>query len=70
MFILSTRLSNSSSFFTEINNQPINVGVLGTGVPRLVCLWPTAWLSRQAVRPIFTNKASKTLARGQASRGR
>ena len=45
------------------------VGVLGTGVPRLACLRPTAWLSQQAVRPIFINKASKTLARGQASRG-
>ena len=38
------------------------VGVLGTGVPRLACLRPAAWLSQQAVRPIFTNKASKTLA--------
>ena len=45
------------------------VGVLGTGVPRLACLRPTAWLSHRAVRPIFINKASKTLARGQASRG-
>ena len=45
------------------------VGVLGMGVPRLACLRPTAWLSQQAVRPIFINKASKTLARGQASRG-
>ena len=39
------------------------VGVLGMGVPRLACLQPTAWLSQQAVRPIFINKASKTLAR-------
>ena len=39
------------------------VDVLGTGVARLACLRPTAWLSQQAVRPIFTNKASKTLAR-------
>ena len=31
------------------------VGVLGTGVPRLACLRPTAWLSQQAVRPIFIN---------------
>ena len=45
------------------------VGVLGTGVPRLACLRPTAWLSQQAVRPIFISKASKTLARGQASQG-
>ena len=45
------------------------VGVLGTGVPRLACLRPAAWLSQQAVRPIFIKKASKTLTRGQASRG-
>ena len=45
------------------------VGVLGTGVPKLACLQPTAWLSQQAVRPIFINKASKTLARVQASQG-
>ena len=45
------------------------IGILGTGVPRLACLRPTAWLSKQAVRPIFINKASKTLARVQASRG-
>ena len=45
------------------------VGVLGMGVPRLACLRPTAWPSQQAVRPIFINKPSKTLARGQASRG-
>ena len=47
----------------------LGVGVLGTGVPRLASLQPVAWLSQQAVRPIFLNKASKTLARGQASRG-
>ena len=45
------------------------VGLLGTGVPRLACLRPTAWLSQRVVRPIFINKAPKTLARGQASRG-
>ena len=39
------------------------VGVLGMGVPRLACLRPAAWLSLQAVRPIFINKASKTLAK-------
>ena len=33
------------------------------GVPILACLRPTAWLSQQAVRPIFINKASKTLVR-------
>ena len=45
------------------------VGVLGTGVPKLACLWPMAWLSQQAVWSTFINKASKTLARVQASRG-
>ena len=45
------------------------VGVLGTGVPRLACLRPTAWPSQQVVRPVFINKASKTFARVQASRG-
>ena len=39
------------------------VGVLETGVPRPACLRPMAWLSQQAVRPIFINKASKTLAK-------
>ena len=39
------------------------VGVLETGVPRLAYLRPTAWLSQQAERPIFINKACKTLAR-------
>ena len=33
------------------------------GVPRLSFLRPVAWLSQQAVRAIFTNKAPKTLAR-------
>ena len=45
------------------------VGVLGMGVPRLAYLWLAAWQSQQAVQPIFINKASKTPARGQASRG-
>ena len=45
------------------------VGALGTGVPRLACLRPTAWLSQQAVWPIFINKTSRTLAKGQALRG-
>ena len=45
------------------------VGILGMGVPRLAYLRPAAWLSQQAVGPIFTNKAPKTLVRGQASRG-
>ena len=45
------------------------VGILGTGVPRLACLRPAAWLKRGPARPIFINTRLKTLARGQASRG-
>ena len=45
------------------------VGVLGTGVPRLACLRPAAWLKGGPARPIFINTRLKTLARGQASRG-
>ena len=65
-----------SIFHTQVT-QPLDgpmpqlhrVGVLGTGVPGLACLRPAAWLSQQDVWPIFINKASKTLARGQDSRG-
>ena len=39
------------------------VGVLGKGVLRLACMRPKTWLGQQAVRPIFINEASKTLAR-------
>ena len=45
------------------------VGVLGTGVPRLACLRPAAWLKGGPAWPIFINTRPKTLARGQASRG-
>src|SRR4051812_39656320 len=45
------------------------VGVLGTGVPRLACLQPAAWLKGGPARPIFINTRPKTLARGQASWG-
>ena len=37
----------------------VRVGVLGTGVPRLACLRPTAWLCEGPVRPIFTSKDSR-----------
>ena len=45
------------------------VGVLGTGVPRLACLRPTAWLCERARTAHLRQQALKTLARGQASRG-
>ena len=46
-----------------------SVGVLGTGVPRLACLRPTAWLCERARTAHLHQRALKTLARGQASRG-
>ena len=45
------------------------VGVLGTGVPRLACLRPTAWLCKWARTAHLHRQAFKTPARGQASRG-
>ena len=45
------------------------VGVLGTGVPRLACLRPTAWLHQRPCTAHLHQQTLKTLARGQASRG-
>ena len=45
------------------------VGVLGTGVPRLACLRPAAWLKGRPSRAPLHQHEFKTLARGQASRG-
>ena len=42
-------------------------GVLGTGIPRLACLRPTAWLCMRAFVAHLHQQAFKTLARGQAS---
>ena len=47
----------------------MTVGVLGTGVPRLACLWPAAWLKRGPSTAHLHQHRPKTLARGQASRG-
>ena len=46
------------------------VGVLGTGVPRLACLRPMAWLKVGPSTAHLHQHRPKTLARGQASRGR
>ena len=35
------------------------VGVLGTGVPRLACLRPAAWLHQGHVLPTFTSKHTR-----------
>ena len=45
------------------------VGVLGTGVPRLACLRPAAWLEEGPSTARLHQHRPKTLARGQASRG-
>ena len=45
------------------------VGVLGTGVPRLACLRPAAWLKRGPSTARLHQHRLETLARGQASRG-
>ena len=45
------------------------VGVLGTRVPRLACLRPTASLCEWARMAHLHQQAYKTLTRGQASRG-
>ena len=44
------------------------VGVLGTGVPRLACLRPAAWLKGGPAQPIFINMNSRPL-RGAKPRG-
>ena len=47
----------------------VDVGVLGTGVPRLACLRPIAWLKEWHSMAHLRQHKLKTLARGQASRG-
>ena len=42
---------------------------MGTGVPRLACLRPTAWLHQWPSTAGLRQPTIKTLARGQASRG-
>ena len=44
------------------------VGILGTGVPRLACLRPAAWLKGGPSTAHLHQHRPKTLARGQASR--
>ena len=43
----------------------IDVGVLGTGVPRLACLWPAAWLKRGPSMAHLHQLKLKTLARAK-----
>ena len=46
-----------------------SIGVLRTGVPRLACLRPAAWLREWPSMTHLHQHILKTLARGQASRG-
>ena len=41
------------------------VGVLGTGVPRLACLWPTAWLHQRPGTAHLHQQTHKILTRGK-----
>ena len=50
-------------------SQVFFVGVLGTGVPRLACLRPAAWLKGGPSTAHLHQHRPKTLARGQVSRG-
>src|SRR4051812_34214567 len=47
----------------------VTVGVLGTGVPRLACLRPAAWLKGGPIMAHLHQHRPKTLARGQALQG-
>ena len=55
------------SIFKDLD---VSVGVLVTGVPRLACLRPTAWLHRRPGTAQLQHQQHKTLTRGQASRSR
>ena len=58
----------SSQLRTHLNKIEF-VGVLGTGVPRLACLRPAAWLKWGPSTAHLHQPKLKTLTRGQASRG-
>ena len=47
--------------------KALGVGILGTGVPRLACLQPMAWLCERARTAQLHQQGLKTLTRGQAS---
>ena len=53
---------------SHISPSP-SIGVRGTGVPRLACLRPAAWLKKWPSAAHLHQLKLKTLARGQASRG-
>ena len=62
-------ISSRESLILIVRICVYDVGVLGTGVPRLSCLRPTAWLHQRPCTAHLHQRTLKTLARGQASRG-
>ena len=61
---------NLGRYHRDLENAKAEaVGILGTGVPRLACLRPTAWLRWGPSAAHLHQHRLKTLARGQASRG-
>src|SRR3954463_7851481 len=60
----------STAKFGRALGPGATVGVLGTGVPRLAYLRPAVWLKGGPSTAHLHQHRPKTLARGQASRGR
>ena len=72
MFLEKTKLKDDSSNDADLVSDLriiLIVGVLGTGVPRLACLRPAAWLKGGPSTARLHQHKPKTLARGQASWG-
>lgn len=58
-----------SEYANRLRTLAAVVAVLETGVPRLACLRPTAWLHQRPRTAHLQQETLKTLARGQASQG-
>ena len=69
MLTSSAGLYPSLLLLTSSSFTCLRVGVLGTGVPRLACLRPAAWLHQRSRTTHLHQQTFKTLTRGQASRG-
>src|SRR3990170_4982072 len=65
---LADELLNKESWKNS-KGPTVPVGVLGTRVPRLAGLRPTAWLHQRPGTAHLQHHQDKTLERGQASRG-
>ena len=69
MQVMEAPVASRTSEFAHLEWQLDAVGVLGTGVPRLACMRPAAWLKQRPSTARLHQPKLKTLARGQASRG-